>query len=49
MINRFDACALHQTAEPIAPTADSDRFTYDRYWYKGHARDGGFYSGIGLY
>ena len=34
--------------EPLFHTASSDRFTYDRYWYNAHARDGGFYFGVGM-
>jgi hypothetical protein len=48
MISKFDDFPIHQTAEPIAQTASSDRCTYDRFWYNGHARDGSFYFGIGL-
>lgn len=48
MLSRFDDYPIHQTAEPLAQTASSDRFTYDRYWYNAHDRDGGFYFGIGL-
>jgi len=48
MITKFDDYPIHQTAEPIAHTATSDRFTYDRFWYNGHAKDGEFYFGVGL-
>ncbi|MFO7549944.1 MAG: hypothetical protein R6W80_00950 [Haliea sp.] len=48
MLSRFDDYPIHQTAEPIALTASSDRCTYDRYWYNAHDRDGAFYFGIGL-
>ena len=48
MISKLDDYPIHQTAEPIALTASSDRFTYDRFWYNGHAKDGSFYFGIGL-
>lgn len=48
MLSRFDDYPVHQTAEPIALTASSDRCTYDRYWYNAHDRDGAFYFGIGL-
>ena len=48
MLSRFDDYPIHQTAEPLAHTASSDRCTYDRYWYNGHARDGSFYFGIAL-
>lgn len=48
MLSRFDDYPIHQTAEPIALTASSDRFTYDRYWYNAHDRDGAFYFGVAL-
>lgn len=48
MLSKLDDYPIHQTAEPIAQTASSDRFTYDRFWYNGHDRDGEFYFGIGL-
>lgn len=48
MLSRFDDYPIHQTAEPIALTATSDRCTYDRYWYNAHDKEGGFYFGIGL-
>ena len=46
MLSRFDDYPVHQTAEPLAHTASSDRCHYDRYWYNGHARDGSFYFGV---
>ncbi len=48
MLSRFDDYPIHQTAEPIALTASSDRCTYDRYWYNAHDREGAFYFGVGL-
>lgn len=48
MITRFDDYPIHQTAEPIAHTATSDRYTYDRFWYNGHDKDGAVYFGIAL-
>ena len=48
MLSKFDDYPIHQTSRPIFHTASSDRFTYDRYWYNGHAEDGSFYFGIGL-
>ena len=48
MLSKFDDYPVHQTAEPLAHTATSDRCHYDRYWYNGHARDGSFYFGVGL-
>jgi len=48
MISKFDDYPIHQTNLPVAQTASSDRFTYDRFWYNGHAKDSSFYFGIGL-
>ena len=48
MITRLDDYPIHQIARPIAQTASSDRFHYDRYWYNAHDRDGEFYFGVGL-
>ena len=48
MISKLDDYPIHQTVEPVAQTATSDRFTYDRFWYNGHAKDSAFYFGIGL-
>ena len=48
MLSKFDDYPVHQTAQPLFHTASSDRFTYDRYWYNGHAKDGSFYFGVGL-
>lgn len=47
MLSRFDDYPIHQTAEPIAQPASSDRNVYDRYWFNGYDRDGEFYFGIG--
>jgi len=48
MLSRFDDYPIHQTPEPIAQVATSDRNAYDRYWFNGYADDGEFYFGIGL-
>ena len=48
MLTRFDDYPIHQTAEPIAQVATSDRNAYDRYWFNGYAADGEFYFGIAL-
>jgi hypothetical protein len=47
VLSRFDDHPIHQTAEPIAHPASSDRNVYDRYWFNGYAKDGEFYFGIG--
>ena len=47
MLSHFDDYPIHQTPEPIAHPAASDRNVYDRYWFNGFAIDGEFYFGIG--
>ena len=47
MLSRFDDYPIHQTSEPIAHPATSDRNVYDRYWFNGYQDDGAFYFGIG--
>jgi hypothetical protein len=47
MLSRLDDYPVHQTPEPIAHVATSDRNAYDRYWFNGYANDGEFYFGIG--
>jgi hypothetical protein len=47
MLSKFDDYPIHQTPEPIARPASSDRHVYDRYWFNGYAEDGEFYFGIG--
>lgn len=51
MLNRLDDYLIHQTPEPIAHPATSDRNFYDRFWFNGFARDGSYYFGVamGLY
>ncbi len=48
MLSKFDDYPIHQTAEPVFHYGHQRSFTYDRYWYNGHARDGSFYFGVGL-
>src|SRR5258707_1007789 len=51
MLTRFDDFPIHQTPEPIAHPASTDRNVYDRYWFNGYSADGNLYFGIafGLY
>jgi hypothetical protein len=51
LLSRFDDFPIHQTPEPVALPASSDRNVYDRYWLNGFDRDGRFYFGVamGLY
>ncbi len=39
MLSKFDDYPIHQTPEPIAHVASSDRNAYDRYWFNGYAED----------
>jgi hypothetical protein len=51
MLNQFDDFPIHQTPEPVAHPATTDRNFYDRYWFNGFVPDQAFYFGIafGLY
>jgi hypothetical protein len=46
MISKLDDYPIHQNCEPVAYTATRDRYTYDRFWYNGHARVGSFYFAV---
>ena len=48
MLSRLDDYPVHQTPEPVAQPASSDRNVYDRYWFNGYAEDGEFYFGVGM-
>ena len=48
MLNRLDDFPIHQTPEPLAHVATSDRNAYDRTWFNGYAPDGSYYFGIGM-
>lgn len=48
MLNKLDDYPVHQTPEPLAHLATSDRNAYDRTWYNGYAADGSYYFGIGM-
>jgi len=48
MLSRLDDYPIHQTPEPVAHPAASDRNVYDRYWFNGYADDGEFYFGVGM-
>lgn len=51
MLNRLDDYPVHQTPEPLAHAASSDRNVYDRYFFNGYDRDGSvfFAFAMGLY
>jgi hypothetical protein len=48
VLNRLDDFPIHQTPEPIAHPASSDRNVYDRTWFNGYTADGSAYFGIGI-
>lgn len=48
MLNKLDDYPVHQTSEPLAHPATSDRNVYDRTWFNGYAADGSYYFGIGM-
>lgn len=48
MLNRLDDFPIHQTPEPIAVPATSDRNVYDRTWFNGYSADGSQFFGVGL-
>jgi len=51
VITDFDEFPIHQTTDPIAVPASSDRNVYDRYWFNGCDESGAFTFevGFGLY
>lgn len=48
MLNRLDDYPVHQTPEPLAHPATSDRNVYDRTWFNGYTVDGSRYFGFGM-
>lgn len=48
MLNKLDDFPVHQTPEPLAQAATSDRNVYDRTWFNGYAKDSSYYFGIGM-
>lgn len=48
MLNKFDDYPIHQTSEPLAHPATSDRNFYDRTWFNGYAENGDWYFGVGM-
>jgi len=43
MLTPFDDFPIHQTPAPIAQPFSADPNHYDRYWFNGYDRDGGFF------
>jgi hypothetical protein len=48
MLNKLDDFPVHQTPEPLAHPATSDRNVYDRTWFNGYSPDGSYYFGVGM-
>jgi hypothetical protein len=48
VLNRLDDYPIHQTPEPVAHPASSDRNVYDRTWFNGYSADGSAYFGLGI-
>ncbi len=48
MLNKLDDYPVHQTPEPLAQAATSDRNVYDRTWFNGYANDSSYYFGLGM-
>ena len=46
MLNKLDDYPVHQTPEPLAQPATSDRNFYDRTWFNGYAVDGSWFFAI---
>ena len=47
VLSRFDDYPIHQTPEPVAMPASSDKDVYERYWFNGYSTAGDLYFGIG--
>ncbi|HEX6416874.1 MAG TPA: hypothetical protein VFZ77_00200 [Acidimicrobiales bacterium] len=48
MLTPFDDYPIHQTSVPIGQPASGDPNHYDRYWFNGYRRDGGFFLGAAM-
>ena len=47
MLSLFDDYPIHQTPEPVAHPASSDKDVYERYWFNGCSSAGDMYFGVG--
>jgi len=47
MLSKFDDFPIHQTPDPVAHPATSDKDVYERYWFNGYSKAGDFYLGVG--
>ena len=43
MLSKFDDYPIHQTPDPVAHPASSDKDVYERYWFNGYSRSGDMY------
>lgn len=48
MLNFLDDYPIHQTPEPVAHLATTDRNAYDRFWFNGFSVDGEWYFGVAM-
>ena len=48
MITTLDDYPIHQTAQPVAVPATSDRNFYDRFWFSGFIGDGSLYFAVAM-
>ncbi len=48
MLTPFDDYAIHQTPLPLAHPVSGDPNHYDRYFFNGYDRDGGFFFGVAM-
>ncbi len=46
MLSLFDDYPIHQTPDPIAVPASSDKDVYERYWFNGYSTGGDTYFGV---
>ena len=47
MLSKFDDYPIHQTPDPLATPASSDKDVYERYWFNAYSTAGDMYLGIG--
>lgn len=48
MITTLDDYPIHQTSQPLAVPATSDRNFYDRFWFCGFVGDGSLYFSVAM-
>src|SRR4051794_15080696 len=48
VLTPFDDYPIHPSADPIAHPATGHPNHYDRYWFNGHQKEGGFYFGAAM-